>query len=292
MDLPVSRLNLVGFTRADAAYNMALDRCLLDLGEAAAEAAGVARGAAGEALDAAGPAPEGYLRFYDWKRPTISLGHSEPLENIDSEKAHEDGLEIVRRPTGGRAVLHWGDITYAVVLPARTGKDLSGLYKLISECIIEGARLEGLDLDLERGSLGKSGARDKPCFASVSRHEISYRGRKVVGSAQRIGEGAMLQHGSIPVDRSYLRIVDYMRFGGAEHEDRARERLRRELEASTACLEDASGGTLDRAVIRAALAHGFKTRLGCEVVEIGPPGIKPDLPAEQPPEDGSSCRKP
>ena len=91
--------------------------------------------------------------------------------------------------------------------------------------ILEGARLLGLDLDLERGTLGKSGARDKPCFASVSRHEISYCGRKVVGSAQRIGEGAMLQHGSIPADRSYLRIVDYMRFSGAGGAGRARERL-------------------------------------------------------------------
>ncbi|MFC1799853.1 biotin/lipoate A/B protein ligase family protein [Candidatus Eisenbacteria bacterium] len=285
MDLSLSRLNLVGFTRSEARYNMALDRYLLDLGEAEAEAAG-------GAPDVAGPAREGYLRFYDWERPTISLGHCEPAENIDIDKALEDGLEIVRRPTGGRAVLHWGDLTYAVVLPARTGKDLSELYKLIAECIIEGARLTGLDLDLERGTLGKSGARDKPCFASVSRHEISYRGRKVVGSAQRIGEGAMLQHGSIPVDRSYLRIVDYMKFGGTGDKRRARERLRRELEASTACLEDASGGPLDPAVMRAALAQGFQTRLGCEVAEIDPPQIKPGLPAEKGAESSVSRRKP
>jgi lipoate-protein ligase A len=279
MDLELSRLNLVGYTRRDAAYNMAVDRYLLDLGEAAAEAAGAPPDGAA-AGEGAGAFPrEGYLRFYDWTRPTISLGHSEPLENIDTEAALRDGLEIVRRPTGGRAVLHWGDLTYAVVLPARTGKDLSGLYKLISECIIEGARLAGLDLELERGSLGKSGARDKPCFASVSRHEISFRGRKVVGSAQRIGEGAMLQHGSIPVDRSYLRIVDYMRFRGAVDLERARERLGRELEASTACLEDASGGGLDPAVIRALLAQGFMTRLGCPTAEIDPPGIKHDAGA-------------
>ena len=274
MDRPLSRLNLVGFTRREAAYNMALDRYLLDLGEAAAEAAGAVS-------DAAGAAPEGYLRFYGWKRPAISLGHSEPMENIDEKKAHEDGVEIVRRPTGGRAVLHWDDLTYAVVLPARTGKDLSELYKLIAECIIEGARLIGLKLDLERGTLGKSGARDKPCFASVSRHEISYRGRKVVGSAQRIAEGAMLQHGSIPINRSYLKIVDYMKFGGAGDGDRARERLRRELKASTACLEDAAGGPLDPLEIRAALVQGFLARLGCEVAEIGPPEIEPGPQAER-----------
>jgi len=285
MDLSLSRLNLVGFTRCEAAYNMALDRYLLDLGEAEAEAAG-------GAPDAGGPAREGYLRFYDWKRPTISLGHCEPAEHIDRDKALEDGLEIVRRPTGGRAVLHWGDLTYAVVLPARTGKDLSELYKLIAECIIEGARMTGLDLDLERGTLGKSGARDKPCFASVSRHEISYRGRKVVGSAQRIGEGAMLQHGSIPVDRSYLRIVDYMKFGGTGDKRRARERMRRELEASTACLEDASGGPLDPAAMRAALAQGFQARLGCEVTEIDPPEIKPGPQSERGAESWVSRRKP
>jgi lipoate-protein ligase A len=273
MDLELSRLNLVGFTRRDAAYNMAVDRYLLDLGEAAAEAAQAAADEDPDGVPQVFPR-EGYLRFYDWERPTISLGHSEPVENVDEAKAMADGLEIVRRPTGGRAVLHWGDLTYSVVLPARTGKDLSELYKLISECIIEGARLIGLDLDLERGSLGKSDARDKPCFASVSRHEISYRGRKVVGSAQRIGEGAMLQHGSIPVDRTYLKIVDYMRFSGTGDTARARERLRREIEASTACLEDASGGPLDPASVRKALTRGFEARLGCEVAEIDPPGVK------------------
>ena len=80
MDLRLSRLNIVGFTRRDAEYNMAVDRYLLDLGEAAAEAAATMP-------DAAGAAQEGCLRFYDWIRPTISLGHSEPLENIDSENA-------------------------------------------------------------------------------------------------------------------------------------------------------------------------------------------------------------
>jgi lipoate-protein ligase A len=285
MDLQLSRLNLVGFTRRDAAYNMALDRYLLDLGEAPASVAGAVP-------DASESSREGYLRFYEWARPTISLGHSEPAENFDSRKALADGLEMVRRPTGGRAVLHWGDITYAVVLPARTGRDLSELYKVISECIIEGARLMGLDLDLERGTPGKSLARDKPCFASVSRHEISYRGRKVVGSAQRIGEGAMLQHGSIPVDRSYLRIVDYMRFGGTADAERARARLRRELEASTACLEDASAGSLDRAAIRAALVEGFKVRLGFETAEIRPPELRPDPQAGGEAGRGASRRKP
>jgi lipoate-protein ligase A len=279
MGLPLSGLKLVGFTRRDAAYNMAVDSFLLDLAEAEAEAAGAVP-------------RQGYLRFYDWTRPTISLGHSEPLENIDTGKALEEGLEIVRRPTGGRAVLHWGDLTYAVVLPATTGRDLSNLYKLISECIIEGARLVGIELDLERGTLGRSGARDKPCFASVSRHEISYRGRKVVGSAQRIGEGAMLQHGSIPVDRSYLRIVDYMRLGGVPDQEGARRRLRRELEASTACLEDASGGPLDRAGIREALATGFRVRLGFETADMDPPRVKPDRRSEGVSQIGFSRRKP
>jgi len=283
----LSRINLIGFTRRDAAYNMALDRYLLDLGEALA----ISR------EDASGGAPdesarEGYLRFYGWSGPAISLGHSEPMENIEREKALEDGVEIARRPTGGRAVLHWDDLTYAVVLPARTGKDLSDLYKLVSECIIDGAGSMGLKLDLERGTLGRSGARDKPCFASVSRHEISYRGRKVVGSAQRIGEGAMLQHGSIPVNRNYLRIADYMRVGGAQDEEPARERLRRELAASTACLEDAAGRGLDPLEIRAALVRGFSARLGCEVTEIDPAEFEPGTPSDPPAEKGASDRKP
>jgi lipoate-protein ligase A len=272
MDRLLSKINLIGFTRRDAAYNMALDRHLLDLGEAAPGT--------------------GYLRFYGWSRPAISLGHSEPLENIDQAKLLEDGVELVRRPTGGRAVLHWDDLTYAVVLPADSGKDLSELYKLISWCIIDGARSMGLDLDLERGTVGKSGARQKPCFASVSRYEISYRGRKVVGSAQRIGERAMLQHGSIPVNRNYLRIVDYMKAGGAGSGEPGRERLRRELRASTACLEDAAGRPLDPLEIKAALAQGFSARLGCEVNEIDPAELEPGRPFPPPADRGVSRRKP
>ncbi len=254
MDLQISRVNLVGFTRRDGAYNMALDSHLLDLGEAAA----LAGGEGGEA----------FIRFYGWERPTISLGHSEPLENIDEARARHDGVGLVRRPTGGRAVLHWDDITYAVVLPVKSGKHLQELYKLISQCIIDGARSIGIGLDLERGTLGKSPARQKPCFASVSRYEISHRGRKVVGSAQRTGERAMLQHGSIPVNRNYLRIVDYMAPGAAGAAEGGRERLRRELESATACLEDAGGRPLADAEIQAALARGFAAGLGREMTGI------------------------
>lgn len=145
------------------------------------------------------------IRFYLWEHPTLSFGSSQQFEKaVDINYCKKAGYDIVRRPTGGRAVLHDKEITYCVV--ARVGDELGDsiqeTYRLISEGIIGGLQ----ELGIKVNTYGKEGPEkaDKltylPCFASSTRFEIAYDGKKIVGSAQRRNNTAFLQHGSIMLD--------------------------------------------------------------------------------------------
>jgi lipoate-protein ligase A len=236
-------LRVVEFGAYDPFLNMALDTHLL----AACEAD-----------------PEwGFLRFYVWTKPALSLGFFENAGAIDAGRARRDGVEIVRRPTGGRVVLHGDDLTYAVVLPRVRDHDVTRAYRLISECIIDGIALLGPQLELERGSPGKTALRHKPCFVSTSRYEITHEGRKLVGSAQRVGDKAVLQHGSIPLGPSYLDVADYMKCG-----DREKTALRHGMEKATCSLYDLLPTSVPPHEAAEALKQGFRGRFGLEDEEI------------------------
>lgn len=173
-----------------------------------------------------------FLRFYGWRNWCISMGRFEPENAIDVAKAKGDGIEIVRRPTGGRAVMHGDDLTYAVVVPI-VGRHPNAIYSEISSCLLEGLRALGIDAVFERGHARLVPAVMRPCFASTSRYEITWKGKKLVGSAQRIGRNALLQHGSIAVGRGYLKIIDYMRLDNKE-----RTGISRMMNERTCCLSD------------------------------------------------------
>jgi lipoate-protein ligase A len=200
-----------------------------------------------------------YLRFYTWRRPTLSMGRFEPEDAVDRTAAARDGVAIVRRPTGGRVVLHGDDLTYTIVMPKPSEGGLQSTYDLISEILVDGLSSMGAVLDIERGRAGRPRIGQRPCFASVSRHEVTHSGRKVVGSAQRVGDLAVLQHGSIPLARGYLRVVDYMNVSPAQ-----RGRMRDEMEATTACLEAVLGRSVEPARVAAALTGAFGRRFGCD----------------------------
>ena len=227
-----SELKVVEYARSGAYRNMALDFHLFNLCEAGGQT--------------------GFLRLYTWSRRALSLGFLEPTGVVDAGKSIADGVEVVRRPTGGRAVLHGDDLTYTVVIRKRESHTRLGLYRAVSESIIRGMTRLGIDLDLERGTLRRSQLRNGPCFVSASRYEVTHSGRKVVGSAQRIGRNAVLQHGSMPLGRGYLDVADYMNLPG-----RRRRQLRREIEVSTCCVNDILGRRVTPEEAAAAMAWGF-----------------------------------
>ncbi|MBM2839283.1 MAG: octanoyltransferase, partial [Deltaproteobacteria bacterium] len=153
------------------------------------------------------------LRFYTWTPPAVSVGYFQnSLGEVDLAVCREMGIDVLRRLTGGRAVLHDRELTYSVICPDNALNfpgSILGTYKIISSCLINGLNSIGLNA-LLTSSVRKSG-RYSPsaCFTSPSHYEITIDGKKLVGSAQKRGEGAFLQHGSILIefDREKLRKV-------------------------------------------------------------------------------------
>ena len=150
--------------------------------------------------------PRTVLRFYSWIRPTISLGRNQkPEKAVDLNVCREEGIEVVRRPTGGRAVLHDDELTYAVVsndLSYFADGSIYETYRVISEGLSAGYGSLGVKTllapDTRRMGSSRNGS-DYPCFVSPSRYELMVDGRKIVGSAQRRLRRSFLQHGSMPI---------------------------------------------------------------------------------------------
>ena len=165
--------------------NMAVDQFLLDLADA-------------------GKLNCPVLRTYSWQQPTLSLGYHQKWQaNVDLEALERHQVGLVRRWTGGRAVLHDNEITYSVVAPASPpfGTKVTHNYLLIGRALkrfTDLGRVSG-ELALEETLERPRGMRNVPCFASVSTSEIETGGRKMIGSAQKCGKVGFLQHGSIPI---------------------------------------------------------------------------------------------
>ena len=170
----------------DGNTNMSIDAALLEEVEAAGE-------------------PRTIVRFYGWKSPTISLGRNQKIDRaLDVDYCREIGIDIVHRPTGGRAVLHDDELTYAVISSDSSvfGDTIYGNYKRVSEALCLGYNRLGVPAVLApdtRKTSDISDDMDLPCFLSTSRYELMVAGRKIVGSAQRRVRRSFLQHGSMPI---------------------------------------------------------------------------------------------
>ena len=148
------------------------------------------------------------LRLYGWQRPTLSIGYSQDVsKNIDLESCEKSGVQVVRRFTGGRALLHQYELTYSVVAPiphkAFPGS-LRGAFGKISQAILESLKLgkiEGAEVAVKKDRKSGFEPRRFPACFSVANHcEITVEGKKLIGSAQRRLRSAFLQHGSIILD--------------------------------------------------------------------------------------------
>lgn len=159
--------------------------------------------------------PQTVVRLYSWKQPTVSIGrHQVPARAVDILVCAELGVPIVSRPTGGRAVLHDVELTYAVVSNDQSRFPIAGLqptYLAVARILAAGLLKLGICCELAPGirETASSFRADvkNPCFASASRHELLVAGRKIVGSAQRRLRRSFLQHGSIPLQLDYGRMA-------------------------------------------------------------------------------------
>jgi lipoate-protein ligase A len=167
----------------DGAANMALDEALLERARTSGETV---------------------LRVYAWRRPTLSLGRNQTaLGAYDAERLRSSDVAVVRRPTGGRAILHDREVTYSVTAPVRPDLPRGGLgesYARINRLLCDGLRRLGVPAEVA-GAGGRAPTPGvAPCFAEPVTGELVLGGRKLAGSAQWREDGALLQHGSILVD--------------------------------------------------------------------------------------------
>ena len=222
----------------DAAYNMAVDEALLLSHEA-------------------GQSPP-TLRVYTWSTPTLSFGYAQNVEKeVDTAACREHGVTPVRRPTGGRAVLHDEEATYSVVMPLQLGgreASVTEHYRRIGLALEAALRHAGLSVTLERPSVLTAAPRppSPACFAAISRYELSATGRKLVGSAQKRGRRSLLQHGSIPLTMDRHRLFECLRVP-----DDRRQQLLSEAYANMVAVNEIAPLALDVAALQRALRHGF-----------------------------------
>jgi len=178
--MPRTRWRMLLTPAAGGAENMALDEAL---------------------MSRARETGEWTLRVYSWSRATISFGRNEAARrHYDPERIGARDLAVVRRPTGGRAILHDREITYSVTAPAADAGDLRASYDRINTLLLTGLARLGVDARVaERETRGVTPG-PAPCFAEPWAGELTLGGRKLAGSAQWRSSGAMLQHGSILVE--------------------------------------------------------------------------------------------
>ena len=150
------------------------------------------------------------LRVYSWSRPTISFGRNEAARrHYDPERIRARDLAVVRRPTGGRAILHDREITYSVTAPAADAGDLRASYERINRLLVAGLSRLGVDARVaDRDTRGATPG-PAPCFNEPWAGELTLGGRKLAGSAQWRSAGAMLQHGSILVEDDQSVLTEF-----------------------------------------------------------------------------------
>lgn len=165
--------------------------------------------------------PLTFVRFYQWERPTASMGCMQKIEKvIDLDFCQRNGIDVVRRITGGKLVLHHQEITYSVCSSddETFSKTLPGSYKLISQALMAGLEKMGIEPSSADQAPPFYAKSDLPCFSHPAQDEIEVNGKKIIGSAQKRTGTEFLQHGSIPLahDEDLLKAVSLLKESPAE----------------------------------------------------------------------------
>jgi lipoate-protein ligase A len=201
---------------------------------------------------------EAYFRLYRWDPYCISLGANQKIDDIDTKKCSEDGIEIVTRPTGGRAILHAEEITYSLILPVKFGLTSREIYEKTSLALVEGLKkfskkLAGVELENIQPNFGNELAKPSGglCFASTARSEVKFNGKKIIGSAQRKMNHSILQHGSILAGKFHTKLPEYL----SDKENK--EFLINELSEKTTEIETITGEKVDYNKLAENMVNSF-----------------------------------
>ena len=203
----------------------------------------------------AGGAP--VLRLYRWSPPALTLGRFQDEAEIDTAACARRGVEVVRRPTGGRALLHGADVTYAIAMPVPPGPagHVEPLYRHVAGALVAGLARLGVRAEVAR----RRGEMDAVCFASQRGADLRVGDSKVCGSAQVRRDGVVLQHGAVLVDRLPFDETDLVTATSAASSE-ARAEAHARLRASTITLAEL-GAPTDPRTVADALVGGFASTL-------------------------------
>jgi len=221
--------------------NMAVDRAIL-------------------ALHANGQAPP-TLRFYQWQPVAVSLGYFQKRHNLNLDVCRQYGIEVVRRPTGGKAVLHLGDLTYAVIAGNADGipSAVTAAYSLICKGLLAG--FHSLGIAARMGREPRNSPQTDICFLRCAIGAIVHQGKKFVGSAQTWHASSMLQHGSIiltPQENTLFELWGPTSGAGELHAA---------FKGQLTSVQEILGYNLALVKLKTALKEGLARTLGVELVE-------------------------
>jgi lipoate-protein ligase A len=247
MDFQKSTWRLLITPPAPGAWNMAVDEAIL------------------EAVGAGKMRPT--LRLYAWVPPCLSLGYAQPIEDVDLTALKERNWDIVRRPTGGRAILHTDELTYSVIGPLdepRLAGSLLKSYHVLSSALLDALHILGAQAHASPESALSPGASNQGpvCFEVPSNYEITVDGKKLVGSAQARRKEGVLQHGSLPLEGDLGRITQVLKFDDEQGRQEAAERIWQR--ATT--MERALGQRVEWQSAAQAFVKGFERTLNLEIL--------------------------
>ena len=231
---------------ADGAWNMSVDEALL------------------HSMGKSDPRP--VLRLYAWKPACISLGYAQPFSDIDLSRLKDKDWNLVRRITGGRAILHTDELTYAVISPysePRLTGSLLDSYRRLSQALLFAL----IKLGIPAHALPKRNkVRERPkpvCFEIPSNYEITVGGKKLIGSAQARKKTGILQHGTLPLRGDLTRILQALKFPDETSRMQAAERL---LDRAVT-VESVLGAPINWDTAAQALIHSFHETLRINFIQ-------------------------
>ncbi|HSJ86121.1 MAG TPA: lipoate--protein ligase family protein [Anaerolineales bacterium] len=225
------------------AWNMALDEAILE------------HAGRGKAIPT--------LRLYAWEPACLSLGHAQPFSDVDRARLKERGWEVVRRLTGGRAILHSDEITYSVIAPndePRLAGSVLESYNRLAQALL--LAVQQLDLPVEMkelvGHVSNVTYTNPVCFEVPSTYEITVDGKKLIGSAQARKKEGVLQHGSLPLTGDLARICQVLVFA----DEAGRQEASKRLLARAATVESALGRVVSWETAAESFIRAFERQLG------------------------------
>ena len=203
------------------------------------------------------------LRLYAWDPPCLSLGQAQPFTDVDTACLESYGWEVVRRVTGGRAILHTDELTYSVTgsadEPVLAGTVLES-YNRLAGALLTAVQDLSLPVEMKEGKADSSGEPNPVCFEVPSTYEITVDGKKLIGSAQARRKEGVLQHGSLPLTGDLTRICQALVFPDDDAREMAMQRL---LERATT-VESVLGREVAWDTAGQAFFRAFEAELGLE----------------------------